>query len=230
MPFVKTVNFYHFKKRRVKLWHLSLCVWFISSRSASCCRRCGGGWGWTSRWTLTCPSAPGPPWWVDPTKSSPTSSTTRSPFLPTHLAGQTLTMPRCWCGGPGEERHSWSYRQNRKAKCLYTSAVSGSLCAEEEVHRWGKHTACRGKVMWWCPRFWRVKPRKNRLMGGILSRVLWPGSSPKSEWNLQWTRAKALACFVACFLPAFYWRGFFLRGLWGCRRVRPLRKRHPPFF
>lgn len=106
-----------------------------SSRSASCCRRCGGGWGWTSRSTQTCLSAPGLHWWVEPTKSSRTSSTTRSPFLPMPSAGQTPTTPRCSCGGPGEERHWWSYRQNSKDKCLYTSAVSGSLCAEEGNRR-----------------------------------------------------------------------------------------------
>lgn len=56
------------------------------------------------------------------------------------------------------------------------------------------------------------------------------GSSPKSEWNLQWTRAKDLACIVACFLPAFYWRRiFFVVERGGCRNIRPLRKLHPPY-
>lgn len=188
---------------------------FLSSRSASCCRRCGGGWGWTSRWTRTCLSAPGPHWWVGPTRSSRTSSTTRSQFLQTPSAGQTPTTPRCWCGGPGEERHSWSYRQNRKAKCLYTATVSGSLRARRGGSLVEGSTEPAGKMtsddIPACTMLLTSETWMNRLVGGYLVPVslTWIFPKARMEPAVNSCQGPCLYCglFFACFLLK---RDFFL--------------------
>lgn len=133
-----------------------------------------------------------------------------------------LTTPKCSCGGPGEARHLWSYRQSKKAQMFEHFEGQWSPLCRRGDWTWGIHGAYRRNEKWWVPHTkccWLVMPMKD-LTGGVwqarvdaTSRCLGSGSDPvgvKMEICCELVSWTLLVLWLV-FLPAFYRR----RNFWG---------------